>query len=184
MRLGFDDKTLALENAQAIEAAGANGLTVHARTKEEGYRPPAHWEWIAKICDVTTMPVTANGEVWSVADYHRCREVSGCDDVMIGRGAIRTPDLALQIQKHNQSTAYTPKNWHEITTILLRFFDMIQPHMQERYVCNRMKQWVGLLIQGYPEAQGVFDKIKKLKSANAIQQTIIAGPAASYNAFI
>lgn len=99
MRLGFQDKSLAIENAQAIEAAGASRLTVHARTKVEGYKPPAHWEWIARIREAVSIPVVANGDIWTVEDYHRCRQVSGCEDVMIGRGLIANPFLAQAIQQ-------------------------------------------------------------------------------------
>lgn len=59
MRLGYQDKLLALENAQAIAAAGVQSLAVHARTKVEGYRPPAHWEWIARIREAVALPVIA-----------------------------------------------------------------------------------------------------------------------------
>lgn len=76
MRLGFHDKSQALENAQALEAAGACQIVVHARTRLEGYRPPAHWEWVARIREAVSVPVVANGEVWTLQDYRRCREIS------------------------------------------------------------------------------------------------------------
>ena len=63
MRLGFLDKSLYLENAEACEQAGAAHLVVHARTKEEGYRPPAHWHFIADIRQRLRIPVIANGDI-------------------------------------------------------------------------------------------------------------------------
>ena len=91
------------EIAEAIQAAqdgGAHWLTVHARTKEEAYRPPAHWEYIARMKDAISIPVIANGDIWSKEDYKRCIEVSGCQDVMMGRGLIAKPDLALQAKEN------------------------------------------------------------------------------------
>jgi tRNA-dihydrouridine synthase C len=88
MRLGFEDKSLAIENAQAVEAAGASMLCIHARTKVEGYKPPAHWEWIAKVKEQVTIPIMANGEIWTIKDFDTCRQVSGCDDIMLGRGSV------------------------------------------------------------------------------------------------
>ena len=82
----------------ALAEGGAASLVVHARTRDHGYRPPAHWEWIARIDDAVDVPVIANGEVWSVADWERCRAVSGCADVMIGRGAVSDPFLASRIR--------------------------------------------------------------------------------------
>lgn len=76
MRLGYEDTSLTLDCARAINAAGAAELTVHARTKVEGYKPPAHWEWFARIKEVIDIPLIANGEVWTLEDYCNIREVS------------------------------------------------------------------------------------------------------------
>jgi len=86
MRLGVSDTALAIDCATALAEGGAASLVVHARTRDHGYRPPAHWEWIARIDAAVDVPVVANGEVWTVADWERCRAVSGCADVMIGAG--------------------------------------------------------------------------------------------------
>jgi len=61
--LVFDDKSLAIENAKAIEEAGASFLAVHARTKKEAYRLPAHWHWIAKIKREVNIPLIANEDI-------------------------------------------------------------------------------------------------------------------------
>lgn len=68
MRLGFNDTYLMRECAQAMEASGASELVVHARTKADGYRPPACWELIPTLRAAVTIPVVANGEIWTVAD--------------------------------------------------------------------------------------------------------------------
>lgn len=85
MRLGHRDDTLALENARAIEAGGAAELVVHARTKLDGYRPPAYWNRIADIRQAVALPVVANGEIWTWDDARRCLASSGCDALMLGR---------------------------------------------------------------------------------------------------
>jgi len=98
IRLGFADKELFLDNARAVEAAGAQHLTVHARTKVEGYKPPAHWEYLARIREAISISMTGNGEIWDVADYQKCRDISGCNSFMLGRGAVAAPDLANRIK--------------------------------------------------------------------------------------
>jgi tRNA-dihydrouridine synthase C len=90
MRLGFDDDRLAEACAQAIEAGGASELVVHARTKLDGYRPPAYWEMIPRIRESVTVPVVANGEIWTVQEALRCREQSGCSDLMLGGESLPT----------------------------------------------------------------------------------------------
>ncbi len=98
MRLGTRDHSRMLANAQAVLDGGADELVVHARTKDHGYRPPAYWEHIAAIREHVGLPVVANGEVWTVADAERCLAVSGCDTIMLGRGIVADPGLALAIR--------------------------------------------------------------------------------------
>jgi tRNA-dihydrouridine synthase C len=93
IRLGFDDPNACLENAKAIEAAGANWLTVHCRTKTDGYKPPAYWEWISKIKEVSKIKIVTNGEIWNLNDFNRCYASAQTKDYMIGRGALRDPFL-------------------------------------------------------------------------------------------
>ena len=72
MRLGVQDDSRAEECALALQEGGAEELVVHARTKADGYRPPAYWERIADIRAVLRIPVIANGEIWNVQDALRC----------------------------------------------------------------------------------------------------------------
>ena len=87
----------AVECALAIAGAGADELVVHARTKAQAYRPPAYWERVADVRAAVSIPVVANGEIWNVADALRCRELSGCHALMLGRGMVSDPGLALAI---------------------------------------------------------------------------------------
>ena len=160
MRLGFDDTSLTLTNAEAICAAGASELTVHGRTRKQGYKPPAYWEWIAKINEHIHIPVIANGEVWSTEDYHLCRQQSGCSDVMLGRGIVCQPDLAAQI-KHQHAA----KPWQEIKPSLIEFYQGTAASMHDNYVAGRVKQWVKHLTLAYPEADALFNQIRAIKSS-------------------
>ncbi len=98
MRLGVEDASRAVECAQALAGAGASELVVHARTKADGYRPPAYWERVPAIREAVAVPVVANGEIWTPADAQRCRRVTGCDGLMLGRGMVCDPGLALAIR--------------------------------------------------------------------------------------
>jgi len=163
IRLGWDDKSRCVEIAQAIEAAGATELTVHARTKEEGYRPPAHWEYIHQIREAISIPVIANGEIWNQEDYQRCRAVSGCSDVMVGRGALAVPNLA-HVLKGTQSVM----PWDEVKQLLLQYSEYEIVSTKEKYYPARIKQWLRFIVLQYEEAETLFRQVRVMKQTNDI----------------
>ncbi|MEI6859768.1 MAG: tRNA dihydrouridine(16) synthase DusC [Shewanella sp.] len=163
IRLGWDDKSRCIEIAQAIEAAGATELTVHARTKEEGYKPPAHWGYIQRIKQAISIPVIANGDVWSREDYLKCQQVSQCDDVMIGRGALATPNLA-QVIKGSQ----TRMCWPDVLRLLLQYSDYEIVSDKQKYYPARIKQWLKFIAKQYREADELFTQVRVLKKTPEI----------------
>ncbi len=163
IRLGWDDKSRCVEIAQAIESAGATELTVHARTKEEAYRPPAHWEYIHKIKQHTKLPIIANGEIWGRDDYLKCQQVSGCDDVMLGRGALTIPNLA-HVVKGNQN----PMSWSEVKNLLIQYSDFEIVNEKQKYYPARIKQWLRFISRRYPEAEQLFLQLRILKDTDQI----------------
>jgi len=158
VRLGFDHKDDHLEIAQAAESGGASWLTVHARTRNEGYRPPAHWEYIARMREAVRIPVIANGEIWTLEDYHRCRSMSGCRHVMIGRGLMSRPDLALVIKRGTRHMT-----WNELLPLVLEFAEASREFRHERYAVCRLKQWLKNLSKAYEEAGPLFEEVKTLE---------------------
>ena len=169
IRLGFDDTSLALENADAITQAGADLLTIHARTKVDGYRPPAYWEWIAKIKEVTDIPIIANGEIWSAEDAILCQQRSGCQDLMLGRGALAMPNLAQTIKQND-----APMSWEQTKELLVSYSGYEIYSDKGRYYPNRIKQWFNYLKKQYPEAESMFVELRKLKHADDIVQMLTA----------
>jgi tRNA-dihydrouridine synthase C len=90
LRLGWESMDDVFENAEQAYLGGAAWITVHARTKMQGYRPPAHWKYIAEIRRRIPIEVIANGEIWTLDDFKRCRDETGCTHFMLGRGAWPT----------------------------------------------------------------------------------------------
>jgi nifR3 family TIM-barrel protein len=94
IRLGWDeDSRNHVENARRLEAGGASLIAVHGRTRAQGYGGSADWDAIAEVKQAVNIPVLGNGDVRTVADVARLRAHTGCDGVMIGRGAIGNPWL-------------------------------------------------------------------------------------------
>ncbi|MBP0049042.1 tRNA-dihydrouridine synthase [Marinobacterium sp. AK62] len=171
MRLGFHDKSLAIENAQALEAAGVMRVTVHARTKVEGYRPPAYWEWIARIREAIAPPVIANGDIWTVEDLHRCREVSGCEDVMIGRGLIANPFLALAARDPERNCS-AEQTWPEMLRMLSVYHQAVSERLEPRHVNGRTKQWLRMMQRHYPQAVALFEQVRAERDPEALKQVL------------
>ncbi|MHA7856282.1 tRNA dihydrouridine synthase [Marinobacter shengliensis] len=163
MRLGYDDRSMGVACGQALEAAGASEIVIHARSKVDGYKPPAYWEEIARVREAVSSHVIANGEIWTVDDYWRCRKVSGCDDVMIGRGLIARPDLAAQIKASQQGDSIEPMAWPEAVALVREYAAALQTRLEDKYVTGRIKQWLNYLRQGFAEAEALWPQARKLR---------------------
>ncbi|CAB5656505.1 Probable tRNA-dihydrouridine synthase [Delftia tsuruhatensis] len=162
MRLGFNDTALMTECAQAMQAGGACEIVVHARTKLDGYRPPAYWDMIPRIRESVSVPVVANGEIWTVDDALRCREQSGCGDLMLGRGIVADPGLALAIRAAVQGRAVqaAPVCWSDLVPQVQRFWDMVCEDLEPRQRAGRLKQWLNLLRRRFPEAEQAYQDVR------------------------
>lgn len=164
MRLGHLDDSRMLDCALAIANAGATELVVHARTKLHGYRPPAYWDRIALIRQAVSirLPVVANGEVWTVADAQRCMTESGCDALMLGRGLVSDPGLALALR------GLATPTWDELMPLLGLYSRLIAPRVAARHRGGRIKQWLNMLRRRFAGAQEAYDAVRHLNDADAI----------------
>ncbi|MGL4318519.1 MAG: tRNA dihydrouridine synthase [Pseudomonas sp.] len=161
MRLGFDSPDGALDCARALADGGAAQIVVHARTKVDGYKPPAHWEWVARVQEAVSVPVYANGEIWSVEDWRRCREISGAEDIMLGRGLVSRPDLARQIAAARAGQELAPMSWEQLQPLLQDFWLQARRKIAPRYAPGRLKQWLAMLTRSYPQASELFSALRR-----------------------
>lgn len=163
IRLGYEDKSLFMENALAVYEAGATELAIHARSKVDGYKPPAYWEYITEVRKRLPIPVIANGEIWNSDDAKRCITVTGCDSIMIGRGAISLPNLADTIK-----TAATPYTWAQTLGLMLSYTQRELSGRKSDYYPARIKQWFSYLNRQYPEADTLFRELRIYKTTAEI----------------
>jgi tRNA-dihydrouridine synthase C len=176
MRLGYDTPDAALDCAQALADGGAAEIVVHARTRADGYRPPAYWEWIARIRAHVAVPVIANGEIWTADDARRCRAVSGCEDLMLGRGAVANPALALVI-RGERAAGYA---WPDVRERLLQFWLATGRQLSARHRHGRLKQWLLHLARHYPDAQAQFDLVRRLVEPADITRVLFPEAGAAH----
>jgi len=168
MRLGYNCTTRTLECAHAIESAGACELVVHARTKADGYKPPAYWDRIRLIKEVVSLPVIANGEIWNIEDAARCREESGCEDIMIGRGIVADPGLALDIATGKSGSV----SWNEMLPLVGVFWDRVAEHNLPQHRAGRLKQWLNFLRRRYPEAEAAYAAIRQFNNPADVERLL------------
>ncbi len=174
MRLGFNDTGLMRECAQAMQAGGAGELVVHARTKADGYRPPAYWELIPSIRAAVTIPVIANGEIWTLADAQRCRDLSGCDALMLGRGMVADPGLARAIRcADGGQPGADVVEWNDLLQPLAAFWQLVCNDLEPRQRAGRLKQWLNLLRRRFPEAEAAYQQVRTLTDQAAISAWLV-----------
>lgn len=168
VRLGWDSSEFAYEIADAVQQAGATELTVHGRTKEDGYKAEnINWSAIGEIRRKLSIPVIANGEIWDYTSAQRCLEITGCDAVMIGRGALNTPNLS-RVVKFNESKM----PWEQVGKLLLKYTELEKQGDTGHYHAARIKQWLGYLRKEYHQADELFSQVRSLKNAQQIAQVI------------
>lgn len=161
VRLGLEHKDFHREIAQAVEEAGAAHIVVHARTKKEMYTPPAHWEYIAQMKEGRTIPFLANGDIWSLEDYRRCREITGVTNVALGRGVVRRPTLARQIRAEILGREAALE--FDAVEFLRRFFRDSMAYRGDHYAVARLKQLLRYWSLGDVEYLAWFNEVKLFK---------------------
>lgn len=168
VRLGWDSPARAFEIADAVQQAGASELAVHGRTKEEGYKAECiNWHAIGEIRKRLTIPVIANGEIWDWQSAQDCMAATGCDAVMIGRGALNVPNLS-RVVKYNEPRM----PWPEVVELLAKYSRLEKQGDTGLYHVARIKQWLGYLRKEYLEASELFTEIRAYKHSADIAQAI------------
>lgn len=174
MRLGFMDPTLCLDNARAVASAGASHLTVHCRTKKQMYQPPVDWTWMPRIREVVDIPLVVNGDIWSAQDANQCRQISGCTDMMIGRGALGDPWLALKIKGQDQAQPEWPRLLRLLQTFQTECDRIGRTDRPGAFTSARVKQMLRYFARDQVDAKAAFERIKVLKDAHEIRKALAA----------
>lgn len=169
MRLGFNDRELMFDNARAIEAAGAKKLTIHGRTKKDGYKPPADWKAIKEISDTISIPVVPNGDIGSVTAFEACHAIHNASEYMLGRGLLANPGLIRELRSANGEFS-----WGELLPFILEFQYAEMTIGLRKHQGHRLKQWLAYLKTHYAEAALFFEQVKRLKEPELLEAALLA----------
>lgn len=146
MRSGYEDISLFKENLLAAEESGARYITLHPRTKVDGYGPPARWDLIAEAKSVLKIPLVGNGDILNVHDALKMLEMTRCDALMIGRGSVINPFIFHQIRAHFSKIEYKPE-WQDV----LRYFEIYMAEIPEqaslKVRVNKLKQLMSFFFK-------------------------------------
>ena len=149
IRAGYYDHTInAVETAKLAEDCGAEHIALHGRTKEQGYRGLANWDLVKQIKEVVRVPVSGSGDITTIEHaFNRFRE-TGCDGVLIGRGAMANPWIFRQIEDAMHGRAPFQPTLDDKRALLLEYFDMLREDMPQLPAIGRMKQLAGQFTRG------------------------------------
>lgn len=151
-RKGFDARHVnAVEFARMAQDCGADAITVHGRTREEYYSGKADWDIIGEVKAAVDIPVIGSGDIYRGVDAARLMERSGCDGVMVARGARGNPWIFAQIDEYFRTGRELPRpDMAELCSMILRHCRMLMDFSGEDLAIRQMRKHVGWYSTGYP----------------------------------
>lgn len=163
MRIGWDENRInVLEMAKLAEEAGVKAVAVHGRTREQFYRDHANWRIIRKVKEHLNIPVIANGDIRTVDDLIKIREITGCEAVMVGRAAQGNPWIFRQLTQYLKTGERLPgPTMEERKEIILRHLDMLLKFKGDYVGPREMRKhatWYTRGIKGNAELRVLFNK--------------------------
>ncbi|ACS98762.1 tRNA dihydrouridine synthase DusB [Paenibacillus sp. JDR-2] len=161
MRIGWDDEHIyAVDNAKAVESAGGKAVSVHGRTREQQYTGKANWDIIRDVKQAVSIPVIGNGDVFSPEDARRMLDHTGCDGVMIGRGALGNPWMLYRTIQYLESGELLPDPLpREKLEVAILHMDRLVALRGEAAAVREMRKHMAWYLKGLPGAARVKDVI-------------------------
>ncbi|MFV0389173.1 MAG: tRNA dihydrouridine synthase DusB [Pyrinomonadaceae bacterium] len=149
LRAGFSDSDInCVEIAKLAEQCGVEHIALHGRTREQRYQGLADWNLVKQIKRAVSIPVSGNGDVTSVENALERFEQTGCDGILIGRGAMQNPWLFRQIEDALRNREVYQPTLEEKQSVLLEFFEYLIEDMPEKSALGKMKQLAGQFTKG------------------------------------
>jgi tRNA-dihydrouridine synthase C len=166
IRLGWDCRKDVAAIALAAERGGASFITVHGRTKSEMYGPPADWVAIGSARRALGITTIANGDLNSPGAMEQCREQSGCDAFMLGRGPMGRPSLLC-------GDEFADREAETVADLLLEYLErMTQANYSEGLRVARVKQWLSLGTKVNADVRPLFESVKRLETVTDVRAAL------------
>lgn len=174
IRLGWDENSInCVEVAKVIEKAGASAITIHARTRAQGYSGIARWEYIKQVKEAVSIPVIGNGDVRSPEDAKRMLMETGCDAVMIGRGILGNPWLIKQCLDYLETGKYQKEiSFDERIAVMKEHFSLLKQDKSEKSALLEIRSNVLFYLAGLPHSKKVKNLVCEAKSEEEMMRVL------------
>lgn len=174
MRIGWDAEHIyVVENAQAVEQAGGKAVSVHGRTRQQLYTGTADWKYIRQVKENVSIPVIGNGDVGSPEDAKRMLDDTGCDGVMIGRGALGNPWMLYRTVEYLKSGQLLPEpGLNEKIKIAILHMDRLATLKGEHVAVKEMRKHLAWYLKGFKGAARIKDAIMEETRRNEMVQIL------------
>ncbi|MFR6280215.1 MAG: tRNA dihydrouridine synthase DusB [Lacrimispora saccharolytica] len=174
-RKGFNDESVnAVEFAKMAEQSGAAAVAVHGRTREQFYSGKADWDIIRQVKEAVSIPVIGNGDIFIPQDAGRMMEETGCDGVMVARGAKGNPWIFSRIDHYLKTGEVLPKQGpEEVKQMILRHAELLVAFKGEYTAMREMRKHVSWYTAGYPHSAALRNEINLVETMEELTELVL-----------
>ena len=174
-RKGFNDESVnAVEFAKMAEQSGAAAVAVHGRTREQFYSGKADWDIIRQVKEAVSIPVIGNGDIFTPQDAGRMLRETGCDGVMVARGAKGNPWIFSRIDHYLKTGEVLPKQGpEEVKQMILRHAELLVAFKGEYTAMREMRKHVSWYTAGYPHSAALRNEINLVETMEELTELVL-----------
>ena len=173
MRIGYDHHNInCIELAKEFEKVGVKAIALHGRTKTDLYEGKANWEYVKQMKQTLTIPVIGNGDIKTLDDYIKYKEMSNCDAIMIGRGVIGNPFLIQEINAYLNNEEYIPPTYQDKMDMCLKHTQALIDLKGERIALKQMRGIAPWYLSKMPHCAKYKNQCSSIKTYAELKQIL------------